>query len=125
MTAVSLYGGAIEAHQIGVFIMCGETFRIIRPGYNAQGQRKNTWTQIVHEDIPVYETKIKADVARAMALFQGNWKKTIGDDRELMRKALAACKASRRRQFGDGSAGVQPAQSLTRDGRGRGKRYQK
>ena len=48
-----IYGGALKANKIGSFVLGGETFHIIRPGYDSQGRRRTTWTQFVHEDIPI------------------------------------------------------------------------
>lgn len=118
-----IYGGAIRANKIGSFVKGGETFHIIRPGYCIQGKRRLTWTQIVHEDVPVFEVKVRADLSVVMDKFDAMWARHIGDDKALLAKALDATKSEHRRKFRDGRTGESPAPSLTRDGRGEGKRY--
>lgn len=118
-----IHGGAIRANRIGSFVMGGETFHVIRPGYCTQGKRRENWTQVVHEDIPIFEAKLKVELTHVFDQFESKWKRTIGDDRDLLLRALAACKKERRRKFKDGVSGEAPAQSITRDGRGEGRRY--
>jgi len=118
-----IYDGAIQARKIGAFVMGGEAFQVIRPGYCAQGKRRTTWTQVVHEDVPVFEVKLDVDLRSALAQFETHWKRTIGSDKVLLGKALAACKAERRRKFRDGVSGETVAPSITRDGQGVGRRY--
>lgn len=117
-----IYGDAIRANKIGSFVMGGETFHIIRPGYCIQGKRRQAWTQFVHDGIPVYETKVKSDMAQSIAQFERLWAKHIGADRDLLSKALSRCKDERRRKFRDGESGETPAPAM-RDGRSEGKRY--
>lgn len=118
-----LYGGALKANKIGAFVMAGETFHIIRPGYDSQARRQPRWTQFVHEDIPVYQVKMDVDLDVAMARFESAFKASIGEDRDLLAKALAGSKASHRARFKDGETGVEPAPTATRDGIKEGRRY--
>lgn len=118
-----LYDGAIRANKLGTFVKGGETFHIIRPGYCCQGKRRLDWTQVVHEDIPVFEVKTRVEMSEALDRFDAMWAKHIGTNTELLAKALKATKAEHRRKFRDGKSGESPAPSLTKDGRGVGKRY--
>lgn len=120
---IPIYGGEIKAHTLGSFVMGGEVFHVIRPGYCIQGKRRTAWTQIVHEDIPIYGVRNYTELSAAIAQFEGQWKKYIGDDKVLLGKALASCKKEHRRKFRDGESGEAPAPTVTRDGRGQGKRY--
>lgn len=119
---VSLYGGAIQAHKSGSFVKGGEAFQVISPGYCIQGRRRIDWTQIVHEDIPVFTVKMRCSVAKALKQFDMHWDKAIGKDRDLMQAALAACKKEHRRKFRAEDAGNAPAPTSARDGRRTGLR---
>lgn len=118
-----LHGGAIRANKLGTFVMGGETFHVIRPGYCTQGKRRATWTQIVHEDVPIFEVKLAVELPRVYEQFESQWARTIGKDRDLLARALTACKNERRRKFKDGVSGEAPAPGVTADGRGPGKTY--
>lgn len=120
---VPIYDGAIRANKIGSIVKGGETFQIIRPGYCVQGKRRMTWTQVVHEGVPIYEAKVWSDLNTFLDQFDSLWAKHIGSDPELLKKALHRCKEEHRRKFRDGTSGEAPAPSLTRDGRGEGRRY--
>ncbi len=119
----ALFDGAIQANKIGSFVKGGETFHVIRPGYCSQAKRRLKWTQIVHEDVPIFEAKVDVDFKHILAQFDSLWDRTIGEDRDLFQKALANCKRERRRKFKDGKTGETVAPSVTRDGRGAGRRY--
>lgn len=118
----ALYAGAIKANKVGAFVMGGETFHIIRPGYDSQGRRQPRWTQFVHEDIPIYQVKMDVDLDTAMDRFEAAFKTTIGDDRSLLAKALAGAKASHRARFMDSETGLEPAPTTSQDGPGQGRR---
>lgn len=118
-----LYGGAIRANKLGTFVKNGETFHVIRPGYCSQGKRRLSWTQVVHEDIPVFTIKVRAEMPAVLERFDSLWAKHIGEDKTLTKKALTATKNEHRRKFRDGKSGEAPAPSLNKDGRGEGKRY--
>ena len=118
-----LYGGALKANKVGAFVMGGETFHIIKPGYDSQGRRQTRWTQFVHEDVPVYQVKMDVDLDAALDRFEAAFKSAIGEDRVLLGKALAGSKASHRARFMDGATGLEPAPTVTRDGKKEGRRY--
>lgn len=118
----ALYGGAIKAHKVGSFLMGGEHFHLIRPGYCIQGKRRLGWSQVVHDDVPVFEVKLGQDARAAMTEFEAQFARHIGDNPELLAKALDACKKERRRKFRDGTSGEAPAPGLP-EGRGEGRRY--
>lgn len=119
----ALYGGALKANKIGAFVLGGETFHIIRPGYDSQGRRQPRWTQFVHEDVPVYQVKMDVDLDAALERFETAFKAVFGDDRALLARALDGAKASHRERFMDGRTGVEPAPTATRDGVNEGRRY--
>ncbi|USN16230.1 hypothetical protein PAPPERLAPAPP_04890 [Brevundimonas phage vB_BpoS-Papperlapapp] len=121
--AHALYAGALKANKIGAFVMGGETFHIIKPGYDSQGRRQTRWTQFVHEDVPIYQVKMDVDLDVAMDRFEAAFKTAIGEDRDLLAKALAGAKASHRARFMDGKTGVEPAPTTTQDGVHAGRRY--
>jgi hypothetical protein len=118
-----IHAGAIRANRLGSFVMGGETFHVIRPGYCTQGKRRDTWTQVVHEDVPVFEVKVKVELHYVFEQFETMWRRTIAEDRDLLARALAACKKERRRKFKDGTSGEAPAPGITSDKRGDGRRY--
>jgi hypothetical protein len=118
-----LYDGAIKANKIGAFVAGGEQFHVIRPGYDIQGKRRTTWTQVVHEDIPIFQVKLSTELRNVMEQFDAQWARTIGDDPLLLQKALTACKNEHRRKFKDGVSGEAPAATISRDGRNTGLRY--
>jgi hypothetical protein len=120
---VPLYGGVIQGHKVGSFLKGGEAFQVVSPGYCIQGKRRGTWTQVVHEDIPVFTVKMDVPLTKVMEQFDRRWDSVIGKDRELMQRALAACKAEHRRKFRDGASGEEPAPTISRDGRATGPRY--
>lgn len=118
-----IYGGALKANKIGSFVLGGETFHIIRPGYDSQGRRRTTWTQFVHEDIPIYQIKMDVDLDVAIERFEAAFKVAIGEDRALLLEALKGSKASHRARFMDGETGQEPAPTATQDGVKVGRRY--
>lgn len=121
MTVRPLYAGALQANEVGAFLKGGFEFAVIHPGYDAQGRRRTGWTQVVHEDVPIWEWKVQAPVKVALIQFDKAWE-ACGRP-EVMAKALQQCKDARRACFQDGKAGESPAPSITRDGRGAGKTY--
>lgn len=118
-----LFGGAIRANKVGAFVMGGETFHVIRPGYDTQARRRTTWTQVVHEDVPIYAVKVRTDLAAVIAQFEAQWRRHIDDDAVILSKALALCKGERRRKFKDGVTGESPAPAAKLDSSGQGVRY--
>lgn len=126
---ILLYDGAIRANSIGCFIRAGVSFEIVRPGYDAQGRRRISWTQFVWEGVPVFEVKKRAELSDAMDHFDAMWdehiydKKAGKDDADLLMRALNATKNERMSKFRDGRTGESPAPALSVDGRGEGKRY--
>lgn len=115
--ALPIYGGAIQANKIGSFIMGGETFHIIRPGYCSQGKRRLTWTQFVHDGVPIYETKVRVELDKVIQQFESMWRRHIGDDLDLLARALANTKKEHLRKFRDGVSGEAPAPTVAHDGR--------
>ncbi len=112
--------GGIKAHVVGSFQRHGHTLYVIRPGYDAQGRRRTAWTQVVHDGVPVWEHKLRADLGKVLAKFDDLWRTAIGKNQRLSTDALAQTRQARLRAFKDGQAGVEPAPALTRDGRGDG-----
>lgn len=115
--------GSIRANRIGAFVRGDKTFDIIRPGFDAQGRKRGSWTQVVHEGVPVYEVKVQTGLANVIAQFDQQWDRTIGADDELLGRALQAVKRERTTRYRDGESGESPAPALSRDGRGQGRRY--
>lgn len=115
-----IYDGAIIANRVGAFVKCGEGFQVIRPGFDSQGAKKSTWTQVIHDSIPIYTHKVSGELSVAMVEFDRQWAIHIGNNLELMKLALDACKKEHRRKFKDGLAGVEPAPTMTQDGRATG-----
>lgn len=123
MTALPIYDGKITANRIGAFISNGLTFDVIRPGYCIQGTRRPSWTQIVYEGVPIFETKTQLSLEAAIEKFDDMWARTIGADKALAQKALAACVKSRLSKFQDGVTAEKPAPSVSQDGKGSGMTY--
>lgn len=122
--SIPLYDGAIKAHKVGGFIMGGEMFHIIRPGYDVQGQRRIKWTQFVHEDVPIFQVKTDMRLEDAIAHFTAQFDKTFsGDALAKLPRALKNSKAEHRRKFRDGVTGVEPAATTTLDGPAEGVVY--
>lgn len=120
---IPLYDGALQANQVGRFARGGATFDIIRPGYDAQGRRRTTWTQFVFEGVPVFEVKRKVNLDVAMEIFDELWAEHIKDEHDLLLQALNSTRKDRLSKFRDGRTGESPAPALTVDGREEGKRY--
>lgn len=118
-----LYGGAIKANKVGAFVLAGETFHVIRPGYDSQGKRRTTWTQVVHEDCPVFQVKVMTTLDQVIATFEDLFRRKVGDDPVVLARALEGSKSEHRRKFMDGKTGEAPAPTATRDGRDEGRRY--
>lgn len=114
-----IYGGAIQANVIGSFVRLGQSFLVIHPGYDAQGRKRTAWKQVVHEDVPIWEHKLEAALPTVLERFSERFVDGIGDDTELLIRALTRCKAARRAAFMDGKSGVEPAPTL-HDGRSPG-----
>lgn len=117
---LSLYGGAVKANEVSRFVRAGKVFVVIRPGYDAQGEKRATWTQIVHEDVPIYEVKVRTALDNVLDKFDILWDRHIGDEDEqnaFLNRALESVKRERRAKFRDGRSGVAPAPALSRDGR--------
>ncbi len=115
--------GSLKATVVGAFQRNGETLMVIRPGYDAQGRRRTTWTQVVYGDVPIWEWKRDAPLPHVLDQFDRLWKQTVGRDVDAARKGLAMTVSNRRTRFRDGVAGVEPAPALTRDGRPSGMTY--
>lgn len=120
---IPIYDGALQANRIGAFTRCGATFDIVRPGYDAQGRRRHTWTQFVFEGVPVFEVKKQVQLDAAMDQFDALWKQHIGADCDLLRRALQAARNERLAKFRDGRTGESPAPAVSVDGREDGKSY--
>lgn len=113
--------GGLKARVVGAFMRHGETLYVIRPGYDAQGRRRTSWTQVVHEGVPIWEHKLRADLPKILAQFDSLWQAAIGKNRKLSAEALEKTRQARTRAFKDGRSGVEPAPALSRDGRGEGR----
>lgn len=112
--------GEIKAHVVGSFMRHGVTLYVVRPGYDAQGRSRASWTQVVHDGVPIWEHKLRAPLNKVLAQFDSLWKTAIGQNRRLSAEALVATRAARLRTFKDGMSGVEPAAAVSRDGRGDG-----
>lgn len=112
--------GEIKAHVVGSFMRHGATLYVVRPGYDAQGRSRASWTQIVHNSVPIWEHKLRAPLTKVLSQFDALWRQTIGNNKKLSREALDATRAARMRTYKDGMSGVEPAAALSRDGRGDG-----
>lgn len=115
--------GEINASTAGAFLHHQHSFHVIRPGYDAQGRRRQGWTQIVYKDVPIWEWKLEAPLTDVIGQFKKLWKESIGGDRTLASKALRMTMKARREKHRDGVSGETPAKALTVDGRGQGSRY--
>lgn len=122
-SVLPLWGGAIKANKVTAFVRCGQTFHVISPGYDIQGRRRTAWTQIVHDDIPIYTVKKASTARQASDRFDAMFDRHIGADASLLAKALELCKAESRRKFRDGVSGEAPAPAVTQDARGPGIEY--
>lgn len=121
---IPLYGGAIRAHKLGAFVRGGETFHVIRPGYDIQGQRRIKWTQFVHEDVPIFQVKLDVGLDAAMEAFDKAFEAVFaGPDLAKLPRALESAKAEHRRKFKDGVSGLEAAPSVTADPAGPGSVY--
>ena len=122
--SITLYpdhpAGEIRAHVVGSFMRHGATLYVIRPGYDAQGRSRKSWTQVVHDGVPIWEHKLRAPLNKVLAQFDSLWRSSIGQNRKLSAEALIATKAARQRAYMDGMSGIEPAPALTRDGRDEG-----
>lgn len=101
----------------------GVFYYAVRPGFDAQGRKRIQWTQIVADGVPIWEHKRRAEVNEVVDLFDSQWKKAFGSNQRFSTEAVAKTREARMRVFRDGRSGVEPAQSLTRDGRGDGHQY--
>ncbi|UTU07895.1 hypothetical protein CcrC1_gp209 [Caulobacter phage C1] len=109
--------GSLKARVVGTFMRSGQTFNVIHPGYDAQGRRRSTWTQVCVDDVPVWEWKLTAPISTVLENFDRLMSKSIGKDKKLLKAAIRATQNNRRDRFKDGVSGVEPAPSLTLDGR--------
>ena len=119
----SLYEGALKGRVVGAFVRLGRDFTVIRPGFDAQGRKRTTWTQVVVDDVPIWEWKITAPLDFVLAKFDSEMKRTIGRDKALFERALQMAQNRRRKVFRDGVAGEAPAPSVALDGRQGGRLY--
>lgn len=115
--------GSIRANRIGGFVRAGRGFDVIRPGYDAQGRRRTSWTQIVHRGVPVFEVKVLAPLDKVLERFDTLWDKTLGADDALTERALAAVTRHRLSRFRDGYSGVAQTREVSQDGRGPARAY--
>jgi hypothetical protein len=111
----ALYDGALEGNCVGRFVRAGLAFDVIRPGFDAQGVKRQTWTQIVHEGVPIYEVKVRTDLDNVIDRFDALWESHIGDDEAFLARALASVKRERVSKFRDGKSGVASAPTLAHD----------
>lgn len=119
----ALYEGQIKANKVGAFVMGGETFHIVRPGFDIQGRKRTAWTQVCHDDIPIFTVRMDVALDQVMGKFETEFDSVIKGDVDLLTRALDQCKREHRRKFKDGVSGIEPAATLTGDGRGTGRRY--
>uniref|UniRef100_A0AB74UGB2 Uncharacterized protein n=1 Tax=Caulobacter phage BL57 TaxID=3348355 RepID=A0AB74UGB2_9VIRU len=122
MTTILVHG-VLEGNCVGRFVRAGLTFDLIRPGFDSQGNKKQTWTQVLHEGVPIYEAKVRTEVENVIDRFDDLWEVHIGEDEDLLKKALAAVKKERASKFMDGKSGVAPAPALAHDERPAPKTY--
>ncbi len=116
--------GSRRATVVGGFVRGGRSLLVVRPGYDAQGRRRESWTQVVDGDVPIWEFKRQAPLGDVLGHFSELWIKTFGKRSEaLVEQALALTKQARSKAWLDGEAGVEPAPALTRDGRRDGLAY--
>ncbi|UTC29930.1 hypothetical protein BAJUN_03280 [Bajunvirus bajun] len=113
---IPLYDGALKGNRVSSVVKAGLTFDFIKPGFDAQGRRRTTWTQVVHAGVPIYEVRVNTALDNVLDRFDAEWDKVMGDDRAFIDKALASVKRERLSKFMDGKSGVEPAPSL-RDGK--------
>jgi hypothetical protein len=113
---IDLYGGEIKAHRVGSFVKAGCAFDVIRPGYDSQARRRQSWTQVVHEGVPIYTVKMLSSIEDILERFDELWDLNIGDDANLMARALSMTKNAHVKRFKDGVTGESPAPSISRDG---------
>lgn len=112
--------GSITASVVGSFMLGRRHLLVVRPGYDAQGRRRQNWTQVVDGDVPIWEFKRTMALPKVLEHFRALWKKSFAGNAALIERSMDAVKASRRKRFRDGMSGMSPAPSLTRDGRGEG-----
>lgn len=113
---IKLYDGSIVANRAARYSKAGLNFDIISPGYDVQGNKRETWTQFVYKGVPVFEIKLRVKVLQAIAQFDKLWDKHITTQKHV-REALSQCMSARQKRFKDGKSGVEPAPALTVDGR--------
>lgn len=111
-----MYDGAIRANRVGVFVKSGLQFEIVRPGYDSQGRRRQQWTQVVHNGVPVFTVKLIRPISDVIDRFDALWEKWIGDDADILGKALRSNHAAHMSRFRDGVTGESPAPTHTMDG---------
>ncbi|AFO71695.1 hypothetical protein CcrKarma_gp144 [Caulobacter virus Karma] len=107
-----LYDGALTGKLVGRFVRAGQAFDVVRPGFDAQGIKRQTWTQIVHGGVPVFEVKVRTDLDNVIDRFDELWERHIGEDEDLLARALASVKKERTAKFRDGKSGVTPAPTV-------------
>lgn len=108
-TTTLIYNGTIKANYIGEFSRGSIDFTIIRPGFDIQGRKRISWTQFVVDGVPVFEVRKRSTLEGAMDKFDALWDQHIGQDTELLRKAITACQKERLSKFQDGVSGESPA----------------
>ncbi len=122
--AIPIYGGQIKAHWVGAMVRGDQPFEVIRPGYDAQGKRRLTWTQFVHDDIPIYEVKVNIGLREACQKFTDEFRRFgLDQNPALLARALEQTKSGRRRRFKDGVSGEAPAPTTSQDGKREGVRH--
>lgn len=115
--------GEIRANRVGAFVKGGESFDVIRPGYDIQGRRRIGWTQVCHGGVPIFDHKLQAPLEVVMERFDRLWAKAVGTDTPILKRALDMTKAARLSRYRDGVTTEGAAPALTRDGRGHGQKY--
>ena len=117
MKTTPIYDGKIKARNASGMVRLGQNFQVIYPGYDSQGRRRQSWTQVVWKGIPIWETKLACTLSAAIAKFDSEMAKHVGKDTDLLVKALNQAAEHRRKRFQDGVTGEAPAPTLTADSR--------
>lgn len=112
---IELYDGALKAHRAASFVKDGFYIEVVRPGYDSQGRRRNSWTQFSHEGIPIYEVRTQMPMRDAITRFDELWDDYFAANPGLLTDALEGVKRERRRAFKAKYSGVPPAPAATQD----------
>lgn len=114
---IPLYDGAIEAHLVGSFIKDGFCFDVIRPGFDAQGRKRQLWTQIVYQGVPIFEVKVQAKLPQVIETFETRWAEVFeGYEPQEIEPALQGTVRERTTRFKDGVSGETTGPGVTIDG---------